>query len=240
MILAALGGMALIGLIFTVPQYSQGVLGLDPEGSGVRLLPIILGLIAGAVPADRVAARVGPKFTVATGFAITTAGLLIASTTTIDSSAWFVVAWEVVIGFGMGVGFATAASAALKTVPADKSGVASALLQAMQKVGAPFGSAILGSVVVTVYRSSLDLGGLPPSVSAAVKLSLFAGVAAAEKLHSPALLESVRNAFVQGMDEAFVVSAAIAAVATLLALIFLPGRTKAVAHTEARTVQEVA
>jgi DHA2 family multidrug resistance protein-like MFS transporter len=240
MILAALGGMALIGLIFTVPQYSQGVLGLDPEGSGVRLLPIILGLIAGAVPADRVAARVGPKFTVATGFAITTAGLLIASTTTIDSSAWFVVAWEVVIGFGMGVGFATAASAALKTVPADKSGVASALLQAMQKVGAPFGSAILGSVVVTVYRSSLDLGGLPPSVSAAVKLSLFAGVAAAEKLHSPALLESVRNAFVQGMDEAFVVSAAIAAVATLLALIFLPGRTRAVAHTEARTVQEVA
>ncbi|HEX2646889.1 MAG TPA: MFS transporter, partial [Candidatus Dormibacteraeota bacterium] len=54
-ILAALGGMALIGMVFTLPQYSQGVLGLDPEGSGVRLLPIIAGLIVGAVPADRLA-----------------------------------------------------------------------------------------------------------------------------------------------------------------------------------------
>src|SRR4029077_17009059 len=69
-ILAALGGMALIGMVFTLPQYSQGVLGLDPEGSGVRLLPIIAGLIVGAVPADRVARRVGARYTVAVGFSL--------------------------------------------------------------------------------------------------------------------------------------------------------------------------
>ena len=239
-ILAALGGMALIGLVFTLPQYSQGVLGLDPEGSGIRLLPIILGLIAGAVPADRLAERLGARITVATGFAITTAGLLLGATTSVDSSAWFIAEWEVVVGFGMGIGFATAASAALKTVPNERSGVASALLQAMQKVGAPFGSAILGSVLVTVYQSNLNLGGLPPTVAAVVKLSVFAGVAAAQKLHSPALLESVRHAFVQGMDVALLVSASIAAIATLLALIFLPGRATLAARTEAGAVQEVA
>jgi EmrB/QacA subfamily drug resistance transporter len=239
-ILAALGGMALIGLVFTLPQYSQGVLGLDPEGSGIRLLPIILGLIGGAVPADRLAARLGARITVAAGFAITTAGLLLAATTTVDSSPWFIVAWEVVVGFGMGVGFATAASAALKTVPNERSGVASALLQAMQKVGAPFGSAILGSVLVSVYQSNLNLVGLPPSVAAVVKLSIFAGIATAQKLHSPALLASVRHAFVQGMDVALLVSAGIAAVGTLLALIFLPGRTELVASTEAGAAQEVA
>lgn len=239
-ILAALGGMALIGLVFTLPQYSQGVLGLDPEGSGIRLLPIIAGLIAGAVPADRLAERLGAKFTVAVGFAITSAGLLLGASTAVDSSAWFIAAWELVVGFGMGIGFATAASAALKTVPDERSGVASALLQAMQKVGAPFGSAILGSVLVTVYQSNLNLGGLPPAVAAVVKLSVFAGVASAEKLHSPALLATVRHAFVQGMDVALLVSASIAAVATLLALIFLPGRTKRAARTEAGAIQEVA
>ncbi len=239
-ILAALGGMALIGLVFTLPQYSQGVLGLDPEGSGIRLLPIILGLIAGAVPADRVAERIGARITVAVGFAITTAGLLLGATTAVDSSPWFIAAWGVVVGFGMGVGFATAASAALKTVPNERSGVASALLQAMQKVGAPFGSAILGSVLVTVYQSNLNLGGLPPSVASVVKLSIFAGLAAAQKLHSPALAASVKYAFVEGMDAALLVSAGIAAVATLLALIFLPGRTKVAARAEATAVQEVA
>ena len=238
-ILAALGGMALIGMVFTLPQYSQGVLGLDPEGSGVRLLPIIAGLIAGAVPADRVAQRVGARYTVATGFFITAIGLLLGSRTALDSSTTFVIAWMVIVGFGMGVGFATAASAALKEVPSDQSGVGSALLQAMQKVGAPFGSAVLGSVLVTVYQSKLDLAGLPSTLASTVKLSVFAGDAVAAKLHSPTLLQSVHHAFVQGMDAALLLSAGIAAVAALLALIFLPGRSGAAAVADA-AVERVA
>ncbi len=239
-ILAALGGLALIGLIFTIPQYSQGVVGLDPQASGVRLLPIIVGLIIGAVPADRIAARVGTKLTVTSGFAITTAGLLVGATTAVDSSAWFVAAWMAVVGLGMGIGFATAASAALKTVPSEQSGVASALIQAMQKVGAPFGSAILGSVLVTVYRSQLTLAGLPPTLADAVRRSLFAGIAVADKLHSATLLASVRQAFVQGMDAALLVSACTAAFAMVLALIFLPGRTAPAIRAESTTAEEVA
>ena len=240
MLLAALGGLALIGMVFTLPQYFQGVLGLDPEGSGVRLLPIIGGLILGAVPADRVAERIGGKITVAAGFAITVGGLLLGSTTSLGSGLGFQVTWLAIVGFGMGVGFATAASAALKQVPTDKSGVASALLQAMQKVGAPFGSAILGSVLNTVYQSNLNLAGLPVGVASTVKLSVFAGVAVARGLHSAALLESVRHAFVQGMDAALVVSAGFAAVAVVLALIFLPGRTPAAESADRRSLQEVA
>jgi DHA2 family multidrug resistance protein-like MFS transporter len=239
-ILAALGGLALIGLVFTLPQYSQGVLGLDPEGSGVRLLPLIVGMVAGAVPADRVAHRAGAKVTVAFGFAVTAVALAVGATTAVDSNAWFVAGWMALLGFGMGVAFATAASAALKTVPSEKSGVASALIQAMQKVGAPLGSAIFGSVLVTVYQSALDVGGVPPAAAAAVKRSVFAGVAVAQRLHSPALLDSVRHSFVQGMDGALVLSAVIAATAAVVALIFLPGRATIVAEAEDRSVERVA
>jgi Na+/melibiose symporter-like transporter len=229
-ILAALGGMALIGMVFTLPQYNQGVLGLNPEESGVRLLPIIAGLIAGAVPADRVARRVGARYTVAVGFVITAIGLLLGSRTQLDSTNTYFFTWMAIVGFGMGVGFATAASAALKEIPSAHSGVASALLQAMQKVGAPFGSAVLGSVLVTVYQSHLSLTGLPNALASTVKLSVFAGIAVAGKLHSATLLESVRYAFVQGMDAALLVSAAIATLAALLALIFLPGRSDVAAE----------
>jgi DHA2 family multidrug resistance protein-like MFS transporter len=223
--LAAMGGLALIGLVFTLPQYSQGVLGVDAQGSGLRLLPMIFGLVLGAVPADRIAARIGPKLTVAAGFLVCAGGLIVGSMTTVDSSTLFMAAWLAVVGFGMGIGFATAASTALKSVPSERSGVASALIQAMQKVGAPFGSAILGSVLVTGYQSQLQLAGLPAAAAAAVKQSLFAGIAVAAKLHSPVLLDNVRHAFVHGMDEALLVSAVIAAGATLVALVFLPGRT---------------
>ena len=238
-ILAALGGLALIGMVFTMPQYSQGVLGLDPQGAGIRLLPIILGLVLGAVPADRIAARVGARATIAAGFAITAAGLLAGATTRVDSSAWFVAGWMAVVGFGMGVGFATAASTALKNVPSDRSGVASALIQAMQKVGAPLGSAIFGSVLVTVYQSQLDVTGLPPAAAAAVKQSVFAGVAVAQKLHTAALLDSVRESFVRGMDAALFASAGVAALAIVVALVFMPGRAHVTA-VEGSAVETVA
>ena len=239
-ILAAMGGMALISVVFTMPQYSQGVLGLDPEGSGVRLLPAIIGLIIGAVPADRIASRLGTKITVAAGYAITVAGLLIGATTAIGASEWFVATWMGVVGIGMGIGFATAASAALKTIPSEKSGVASALMQAMQKVGFPLGSAIVGSVLVTVYQARLTLTGLPPAAAAAVKQSVFAGVAVAEKLHSTALLDSVRSSFVAGMDAALAVSAGGGALALVLALVFLPGPAPSEARAESTAAEQAA
>ena len=225
--LTGLGALVMFGLVFTLPQYSQGVVGVDAQGAGFRLLPIIGGLVLGAVPADRIAARAGAKLTVAAGFAIIAAGLLLGSTTSLQSTGQFVALWMAVGGFGMGLAFATAASAALQTVPADRSGVASALVQALQKVGAPLGSAVLGSVLVSVYQARLNLAELPAPAAAAVRQSLFGGLAVAGQLHSPQLLADVRRAFVAGMDASLVASAAVAALAFVLALMFLPGRTRA-------------
>jgi EmrB/QacA subfamily drug resistance transporter len=239
-ILAAMGGLTLVSLIFTMPQYSQGVLGLDPESSGIRLLPAVGGLIVGAVPADRIAERVGARLAVASGFAITVAGLLLGATTAIGASPWFVATWMAIVGLGMGIAFATAASAALKTIPTEQSGVASAMMQAIQKVGFPLGAAIVGSVLVTAYQAHLILTGLPAAAAGLVKQSVFAGVAVGEKLHSTALLESVRSSFVTGMDAALVVSAGTAAVAMVLALVFLPGRAPSAARAESPAAEKVA
>jgi len=49
------------------------------------------------------------------------------------------------------------------------------MMQAIQKVGAPFGVAILGSVLSSAYQAQLNLAGLPPAVANVVKESLFGG-----------------------------------------------------------------
>ncbi|MBV8979546.1 MAG: MFS transporter, partial [Acidimicrobiia bacterium] len=206
------------------PQYFQAVSGTDAMGSGLRLLPLVLGLVAGAIPADRVAARAGRKLTVALGFLVEAAALFTAAHTATDSSEWFIGGWMAALGFGMGLALATAVSAALGELPKERSGVGSALMQALQKLGGPFGAAILGSMLANVYRSSVDVAGLPAPAAAAVRDSVFAGVALAAQLHSPALLASVRSAFVAGMDAAMLVSTGIAVAGMLLALAFLPAR----------------
>ena len=82
-ILAAVAVLPLFGAMFTLPQYFQGVLGTSAVGSGLRLLPLVGGLIAGAVPADRIAGLAGAKVVVAAGFALFAAGLLLGATITL-------------------------------------------------------------------------------------------------------------------------------------------------------------
>ena len=231
-ILAATAGLAMIGVLFTMPQFFQGVQGADAMGSGLRLLPLIAGLIVGAVPADRLARLVGAKLTVALGFALLAAGLLLGATTGVGSSGAFIAAWMALVGAGMGFAMATSASAALSELSQERSGVGSAVMQALQKLGGPFGSAILGSVLSSVYQAHLNLAGLPSTVANVVKESLFAGLAVAQQLGSPQLLASVRAAFVQGMDISLVAAVGIAVAGLVLTLIFLPGRTTKASTTE--------
>jgi MFS transporter, DHA2 family, multidrug resistance protein len=232
-LLAGTAGLAMIGVLFTLPQYFQGVRGTDAMGSGVRLVPIIVGLVVGAVPADRVAHLIGAKLTVAIGFALLAAGMLIGSTTSVGTGDGFLVIWLVIVGLGLGLTFSTSASAALSEISQERSGVASAVMQALQKMGGPLGTAILGSVLSSVYLSKLDLAGLPGAVASVVRQSLFGGLAVAARLHSPALLGMVRGAFVDGMDVSLVVAAGIAVAGVLLTLVFLPARATVAPSTGA-------
>ena len=75
-ILAMFSIFAMSGLLFTLPQYSEAVLGTDSMGAGLRLLPMIGGLVLGAVSSNRFTTRAGAKVTAALGFGLVTAGML--------------------------------------------------------------------------------------------------------------------------------------------------------------------
>jgi DHA2 family multidrug resistance protein-like MFS transporter len=224
-VLAALGGFALIGLLFTAPQYFQAVRGADAMGSGLRLLPLIGGIVAGAVSADRLAGRLGAKVVTAAGFLLMAAGFLVGAATGTGSGFAFVAAWTALIGAGLGISLATTSSAALAQLSSDRAGVGSAVMQSVQKVGAPLGAAVLGSVLNAGYRDRLPVDGLPPAAAGAARDSVFAAVRVADQLGSARLREAARGAFVHGMDVMLVTCGGVAAAAVVLALLFLPGRT---------------
>ena len=222
-----MGVFALFGVLFTAPQYFQAILGTDAMGSGLRLLPLMGGLAVGAGLADRVAARLGVGGTVALGFVLLAAGLGVGATTAVTSGTGFVSLWTPVVGLGMGLALATASAAALGALSPEHAGVGSAVIQAVNKAGAPFAAAILGSVLNATYRGRLDLAGLPAGVAGTVRDSVFAGVAAARQLDSPWLLHAVHGAFVDGMDVMLWVCAAIAVAGAVLAVVFLPAAAEA-------------
>lgn len=221
-ILIAVEILAMMGVLFTMPQFFQGVAGTDAMGSGLRLLPLVGGLVLGAIPADRVAHFIGAKLTAAIGFGALAAGLVAGSATSPESSTGFVAAWMAVVGAGMGLSLATASSAALSELTPESSGIGSAVLQAVNKTGGPLGTAVLGSILSSVYWTQLQVHGLPPAAAHAARQSIFGAVAVAGRLHSATLLHTARVAFAHGMDRSLLAAAGIALAGSLLALLFLP------------------
>ena len=214
--------LAMMGVMFTMPQYFQGVLGTDPMQSGVRLLALIGGLVVGALPAERLARAIGVKLAVAAGFSLLGAGLVLGAQSEVRSSAGFVAGWMALVGAGMGIALATASSAALSELDEESGAMGSAVLQAVNKTGGPLGAAVLGSVLSSGYVAHLQVRGLPAGAAAAARQSIFGAVAVAQHIHSAALIHSARSAFVYGMDRSLLVSAAIGAAGVVLALMFLP------------------
>jgi EmrB/QacA subfamily drug resistance transporter len=235
-ILAAFVVLAMFGVLFTMPQYFQGVLGTNPIGSGLRLLSMIGGLVLGSLPSSLAVKRVGAKVTTAAGFLLIAGGLLVGSMTSVSSSQVFILSWMAVFGLGTGIAAASSSSAAMVELTEGTSGVGSAVLQAVNKTGAPLGTAILGSVLSAGYLAHLNLAGLPASAVNLVRQSVFGGVDVAHQLHSRVLLISVRTAFVNGMDRALLVSAGIALLGALLTVLYLPKTNSSleVSHTGER------
>jgi MFS transporter, DHA2 family, multidrug resistance protein len=238
-ILAAFGVFAMFGLLFAAPQFFQAILGVNAMGSGLRLLPMMGGLVAGFGLAVLMIKPVTAKLTAALGFAVLAAGLVLGTTMTAGSSTAFIATWTAITGAGFGLSLGTAASAALADMPKQSAGVASGVMQAVQKAGAPLSAAVLGSVLASGYHSQLHLAGLPAAAASAVRSSVFAGIAVAQKAASPALLDQVRSAFVHGIDAMLWASAGLAVAGIVLALLFLPWRaTVAATAGAAEKLQE--
>ncbi len=224
-VLFAVLTLALVGLLFALPQYFQAVVGTNAQGSGIRLLPIVGGMMLGLAPAPRVAHWAGTKLTVAAGFGVVAVGLGLGATTSVSSGAAFVATWMVIVGAGTGLTMAGAASAAVSELSEDRAGVGSAVLQALKNTGAPLGSAILGSALSSAYIARLGLAHLPLAAQAA-RQSVFAGISTAHHLRSASLLATVKAAFAHGMDAALMVSVGFALLGLAVSLAFLPSQAR--------------
>lgn len=224
-VLATLASFVLMGAMFLLPQYFQAVFATGTNtalDTGLRLLPIVGGLLIGVQIADRLRPRMGAKVVVGAGFVLMTVGLALGATTVVDDGYGFVAVWVSVIGLGLGFALPPAMDLAMGALTSGSSGVGSGLLQALRQVGGTFGVAILGTVLNAGYRAGVDLSALPDPVAEIARGSAAAGLQVAEDARAPGLLDSVRSAFVDGMGSTLWVCAAVTALGVVLTAAFLP------------------
>ncbi|MFJ5719108.1 MFS transporter [Streptomyces sp. NPDC093149] len=209
------------GLLFILPGYLQAVLGHDAFGTGVRMLPMMGGLIVAAKAGAPVTQRFGARATVTAGLAVLAFAAFLGSRTTVDSGYGFTALWLSVAGVGFGFAVVPAMDAALAALPADRAGSGSGLLMTVRQTGSALGIALLGSLLAGAYTGRLDTTGVPATAADTAGDSVVAAHAVAAKLGAQRLADSADAAYLHGMSVVLLVVAVTSLVSSLLVGAFL-------------------
>ncbi|MGW4908190.1 MFS transporter [Streptomyces sp. NPDC004270] len=190
--------LGMSGLVFFLSQYLQLVQGRPPFEAGLAELPAAVGAVAAGLVAGRTARRHSVRAVVSGGLAAV--GVALAALTTLSQSTGYPVlgAALLVVGVGAGFSFTVTADVILSSVPKDQAGAASAVSETAYELGAALGIALLGSIVMGVYRGFPAPAGTPAdaheSLGAAVQASTAMSPHAATEM-----LAAARDSFVHGL-----------------------------------------
>ena len=152
-----------LALFFFVTLYMQNVLGYSAIQTGLAYLPLCAAGAVSAGVSSQLLSRVGTRPVIVAGALISAGGLFWLSRIPVDGSyVSDLLPGLVLIALGIGGVFVGAITAANAGVPADKAGLAAALLNASQWLGGALGLAIF-TAVSTSRTNHLLAAGAPAS-----------------------------------------------------------------------------
>jgi EmrB/QacA subfamily drug resistance transporter len=207
-------GFALFGSSVFLPLFFQTVNGASPTGSGLRTIPLMVGVLSMSIFSGQVISRIGryKPFPII-GTALMVVGFVLlsgmgAGTSTLDAS------WRLVIlGLGLGSVMQVLVLVAQNAVDYTDLGVATSGSTLFRLIGGSIGTAVFGAIFSN--RLTSQLGG---QVSAAGQQG---GRLSPAQLHQlpPAARDVYVHAFTTALSDVFVVAAAVAGAAFVLALV---------------------
>ncbi|WP_435107996.1 DHA2 family efflux MFS transporter permease subunit [Nocardiopsis synnemataformans] len=227
--------LSLMGSLFFITFYLQGVRGMSPAQTGLQLISMTALMAVTSPIAGRVLDRVGARPPTTVGLLLAAAGMFMLSLLGTDTGVLYISAGFVLLGMGLSLIMTGATAAIIGNAPVRYAGVASAVQQAAMQLGGSLGTAVLGAVMSATIVSTLPghfaAAGL--AEPAAEELAGMQGVVAQGGAVLPegappevvaAVTEASNLAFMEGLQLAFTIAAAVMLVAAVLSLFMRSGR----------------
>src|SRR3954452_1699497 len=163
--LSMIVGFALFGAVTFLPLYFQTVDAATPTGSGLRLLPMMLGVLTTSIASGQAISRIGryKAFPVA-GTLVMACGLLMLSRLGVGTSTAVASLYLLVLGLGLGLTMQVLVLAVQNAVPFAVLGAATSGVTLMRGIGGSVGTAVFGSLFTHQLTAQLTGGGLPPAL----------------------------------------------------------------------------
>ncbi|MFK0197290.1 MDR family MFS transporter [Streptomyces lavendulae] len=152
-VLSFIVGFAMLGAMTFLPTYLQYVDGDSATVSGVRTLPLVIGLLIASVFSGTVTSRTGHyRVFPIVGSAVMAVGLYLLSRMGPQTGAWLESLYMFVLGAGIGLCMQVLTIAVQNTVDYADLGTATSGVTFFRTLGSSFGAAVFG----TIYANSLE------------------------------------------------------------------------------------
>src|ERR1700744_5124485 len=232
---ASVGSIALLffgmgGVYFFSSFYLQNVRGYSPLETGLLAVPFALGQFALSPRASTLVSRLGVRPVMAVGMLAN--AVAIGGWAFLDESSpiWIVAVMFFVQGAGLGLAVPTATATIMQALPRERAGAGSALTNTARQIAVALSVAVLGSILSSAYRSSLNptLAHLPAAARDGAGSSITATQAVAAQLGQAGqfLLNPANTAFVDAMRVTTGVAGGLAVVGGIAVLRWLPARKR--------------
>lgn len=150
-------GFAMMGSLFYIPLFVQGVLGASATRSGFVTMPMMIAMALASAISGQVMSRLG-KYRVLgiLGLIVMVGGMAFLSTMDADSTRRDVTYAMIVFGIGLGMAIPLFMLAVQNSVPYRVMGVSTSTMQFLRSVGGTMGVAIMFSVIQSQYHDGLQ------------------------------------------------------------------------------------
>jgi EmrB/QacA subfamily drug resistance transporter len=196
-------GAGLMGSFYLATLFMQQVLHFAPLLAGIASLPFAAGIIVASGVASRLVEMLPPRVIAVPGLLIAAAGMLWLSALEADANYWTDLMVPVFfVTAGLGFAFVPMTLTVVRGVDPRETGVASALMNTSQQIGAAIGLAVLTTVSTTTASNRL------PDAATALRTGLAEG--------DGVLVDAARQALSDGYSTAYLAAFVLLVAAALV------------------------
>ena len=188
-------GAALVGSLYFLPLFIQGVIGQSATNAGAVETPIMFGVIISSIIGGMLLARTGRyKILALLGFAIATVGMYLLSRIGLRTGEDEVVRDMFVLGLGIGISMTLFSTIVQNAFPPSRIGQVTAATSFFREIGGTIGLAILGSVMTSRFVDQFQRR-LPASLKQAIPAAHLAQFENPQLLLSPDAVARIHQGF---------------------------------------------
>ena len=213
-VLSFVVGFAMLGALTFLPTFMQFVDGVSATTSGLRTLPMVLGLLITSMGSGALVGRTGRyKIFPVVGTAVMALGFILVSRMGAQTPVWRQSVDLLILGAGIGLCMQVLILTVQNTVDYDDLGVATSGVTFFRTIGSSFGAAMFGSLFTNFLG---DRSGSALSASGAPAVA----AQSPQALHRlpPEMAAPIIDAYADSLGKVFLCAAPVALIGFVLAL----------------------